>query len=117
MRKGTVMRRSLTCLSIVMLSVAHVAAQEIKETRTLEGHSHLISCMAFSPTENTLLASGAFDNTVKLWDMETGKEKATLRGHSDVVGGLAFSPDGKLLASACRDRVLRLWDVATAKEQ
>ena len=42
------------------------------------------------------MASGSYDNTIKLWDGQTGKELQTLKGHSDsvasVVGQSSYKP-------------------------
>ena len=39
------------------------------------------------------LATGGEDNTVKIWDVQTGEELQTLRGHNGDVYTVAFSPD------------------------
>jgi WD40 repeat protein len=59
------------------------------------------------------LATGSYDQKIKLWDVTTGKETKTLSGHNGCVYGLAFRVDGKILASASGDRTVKLWDVAT----
>ena len=79
------------------------------------GHTGDISSIAYSP-DGKLVASGSFDNTIKLWDVETGKELRTFYGHTGKVMSVAFSPDGKLLASGGSDFVIRLWDVSTGKQ-
>jgi len=58
------------------------------------------------------LASGARDQTVKLWDAATGKLLNTLPGHTDVVLSVVWSPDGKTLASGSYDKTVKLWDAA-----
>ena len=68
--------------------------------------------MSFSPDGQTL-ASGGRDDTIHLWDVDTGTLKHTLTGHSDDVYNVAFSPDGETLASGSEDDTIRLWDVGT----
>lgn len=63
---------------------------------TLKGHQGEVVCLTFDP-HATLLATGAMDNTAKLWDVETGKEYVTLRGHDAEVVSLNFSAEGNKL--------------------
>ena len=73
---------------------------------------HLV---AFSP-DGTMLASGAGDQTIKLWNVTSGAELHTLTGHSDRVLAVAFSPDGTIFASGSWDKSIRLWDVTRGTE-
>jgi hypothetical protein len=65
--------------------------------------------VAFSPVGDRL-ASGSFDNTVKVWDLNSGQEVRTLKGHAGCILSVAFSPDGRRLASASADLSVKLWD-------
>jgi WD40 repeat protein len=57
------------------------------------------------------LASGG-DNTVKLWDVQTGDCVRSLKGHTHWVRSVAWSGDGLTLASG-GDNTVKLWDVQT----
>jgi WD40 repeat protein len=66
--------------------------------------------VALSPDGRTL-AVADWQNTVRLWDAQTGELMRTLPLHSALVGSLAFSPDGKTVASASNDTSAKLWQV------
>ncbi len=79
------------------------------------GHSQSVSSVAFTPDGKTL-ASGSSDNTIKLWEVATGRELRTFSGHLRFVTSVVFTDDGKTLASASWDKTVKLWDVATGRE-
>ncbi|MBI4752712.1 MAG: AAA-like domain-containing protein, partial [Acidobacteria bacterium] len=78
----------------------------------LTGHTASVSSVAFSP-DGKRLATGSWDNTVKVWDVATWQAVATLTGHTDSVFSVAFSPDGNRLATGSLDNTVKVWDVAT----
>ncbi|MBD2523443.1 serine/threonine-protein kinase [Nostoc sp. FACHB-133] len=103
--------------------------------RWSSGHSSMVNSVAFSPISSNfsyqadsgksggvtdlnrgILASGSWDNTIKLWDVNTGKEIRTLTGHTNWVNSVAFSPDGKFLVSGSADCTIKLWQVNTGIE-
>ena len=55
------------------------------------------------------------DDTIRLWDVGTGRVIRTLTGHTDWVRSVSFSPDGQTLASGSVDDTIRLWDVGTGR--
>lgn len=59
--------------------------------------------------------SGSQDGTLRLWDLQSGKNIRVLTGHRGKVSGVAIAPDGTWGASASEDRTVRLWDLRTGK--
>ena len=117
--------KNLFFLSILLIAFVltdeTVHSQDLPQCE-LEGaivclrHEAAVSGVAFSPDGSTL-ASGSWDTTIKLWDVDTGESKSTLIGHIDRVVSVAFSPDGSTLASGSRDATIRLWDVDTGESK
>jgi WD40 repeat protein len=54
------------------------------------------------------------DQTVRVWDLETGKELKALGTQN--VWGLSVSPDGKRVLTGGNDKTARLYDLETGKE-
>ena len=90
----------------IWLYNAHTGA----EMALITGHTRYVFAVSFSPDGSTL-ASGSWDNTIRLWDVSSGQEKDTLTGHTRRVTAVSFSPDGSTLASGSWDNTIRLWDV------
>uniref|UniRef100_A0A8C7I2U0 Coronin n=1 Tax=Oncorhynchus kisutch TaxID=8019 RepID=A0A8C7I2U0_ONCKI len=82
----------------------------------LQGHTEKIYSVKFHPLASGLLASSSYDQTVRLWNLESGDEVKALRGHQDQIFGMAWSPDGKLLATVCKDGKLRIYDPRKSAE-
>ncbi len=73
------------------------------------------SAIALSP-DGMILAIGAPNYSVELWDVASRTRQATLTGHQSFVSSISFSPDGQLLATAGRDKIVQLWDLRTNRE-
>ena len=91
-------------------TVSNVAAPN-----TMGGHANRVLAVSFSPN-GKLLATGSADNTVKLWDTQSGKQIKTLTGHTGEVRSVSFSPDSKLLATGSADNTVKLWNISTGME-
>ena len=61
--------------------------------KTLVGHLNFVFCVNFNPQSN-LIVSGSFDETVRIWDVKTGKQLKKLPAHSDPVTSVHFNRDG-----------------------
>ncbi|CAA9988482.1 nucleolar preribosomal assembly protein, putative [Plasmodium knowlesi strain H] len=81
---------------------------------TLPGHTNSILCLAFSPNSSHL-ATGAGDNTVRLWDINTKTPIVTLKDHTNWVLSVLFSPDNQFLATAGMDQNVFIYETHTGK--
>lgn len=79
--------------------------------RTFKGHIYGITSVCFSPDGKTIL-SGSLDNTLKIWDIATGKN--TFLGNDEYVWSVCFSPNGKTALSG-GNKTLKLWDIPTGQ--
>src|SRR5262249_9020351 len=79
-------------------------------------HGYVVRALAVSP-DGTKLASSSLDNTVRLWEIASGRAIYTLLGHGRLGGNRAvgFTPDGQAFLSWGDDMCLRKWDVQTGK--
>lgn len=60
--------------------------------------------------DGTRVVTAASDNTVRIWNTETGKELIALRGHDGEVRSAEFSRDGSRVVTVSDDWTVRLWD-------
>lgn len=79
--------------------------------RTLRGHDHNVSCVAWVPPDGDTLVSCSRDQTIRFWEVATGFCTRTLTGHTDWVRRVALSDDGEMLASCGNDQMVKVWNV------
>ncbi|KAF8720188.1 hypothetical protein AX14_011213 [Amanita brunnescens Koide BX004] len=72
-----------------------------------------IRSVRFSP-DGKLLATGADDKQIRIWDIAKKTIIHTFDGHQQEIYSLTFSPDGRRLVSGSRDGTVRIWDMADA---
>lgn len=97
-----------------------VAVAELRETRTgdlratLSHASGFIHDVVFSPDgQMVATCSSDAENSVRLWNTETGESRGQPMTHADWVFSAQFSANGQRLLTASADRQARIWDVAT----
>lgn len=95
------------------------------EVRRFEGHLGGIDDLAISPDGKQVLSAGGsdfrfnipgVDNSLRLWDIETGEQLQIFEGHTDVLAAAEISPDGRQVLSVAYDRTMRLWNLASGAE-
>ncbi len=89
---------------------SHKEDSEFRDTcaKTLQAHANAVRCFELLPTGE--LASGSWDSTIKIWDMEKFTCIKTLQTHD--VYDLQELPTGEL-ASCSSDKTIRVWNVKT----
>jgi WD40 repeat protein len=95
-----------------------------KDVRVLDAHkpasgtSYAPLAFAVSTDGKLLLtAQSDGDNTVRLWDLPSGKELRRFEGHARGAYSVAISPDNSQVATVSRDGLVRLWDLEGKKEK
>jgi WD40 repeat protein len=83
--------------------------------RTLVGHRAPVNGCTLTP-DGLRVVSASWDHTLKVWELETGKELATLQGHRARVTDCAVTPDGRRVVSTSDDGTLKVWELETGKE-
>jgi WD40 repeat protein len=94
------------------------------EIRRFEGHRQAVYDVAFAPDGRRFLSCGgspdysvpSVDNSLRLWDLETGEQIRVFEGHTSAVFQIAISANGRQAVSGSADGSMRLWNLETGDE-
>jgi len=79
--------------------------------RTIQGHEHEVSGIAFIPTHPDFLISCSRDQSIRVWDTLSGVCLQTItQGHTDWIKRISVSPNGVYFASASNDETIIIWN-------
>ncbi|CAG8517825.1 12555_t:CDS:10 [Ambispora gerdemannii] len=76
--------------------------------KTLEGHCSVISCLDLDKPDGKLVTASV-DDTLRVWDLTTGKYMGILDGHEGIVNCLQVN--GNHLFTGSSDRTIRQWNL------
>lgn len=93
--------------------------EKLSETEKGEKKDGIISGLSgtettLTPDGETLISYGR-SNTVKMWNLQTGKLLHTLSGHSGGVWSVAISSDGQTIISGSEDSTVKVWNLQTGQ--
>lgn len=83
------------------------------EIVTQEKIQGIITILTYSPDGNLIASGSEKENSIKIWDVNSGKIIGKLEGHEDATTALQFSQDGKSLVSSANDKKVILWSLIT----
>jgi U3 small nucleolar RNA-associated protein 13 len=78
---------------------------------SIRAHEKDINIVAVAPNDS-LVASGSQDKTVKLWNATDLSLRATLKGHKRGVWDCQFSPIDRVIATSSGDKTIKLWSLS-----
>jgi polar amino acid transport system permease protein len=105
--KRVLLLAALTAILSLFYGIQHYLGGPLRLTVTSEVQDLALSA------DGSLVAAGAQDGKVYLWDIQSNWTLHKLPGHTGPVVSVAFNPSGSTLFSASRDGTVRLWDIST----
>ena len=104
--------RELLMAVLPVEELGNMVVDYVKETKfelekTLHRHTDNVNSVAFS-ADGQRIVSGSFDDTIKVWDAQSGQLLQTLKDKNKVFS-VAFSPDGKRIVSGGGDHTVKVW--------
>jgi serine/threonine protein kinase len=100
---------------VVPPAPAPPAPKPLPQAREFHGHERGVERVTVSPDGRQAMST-SFDSSVRLWDLETGKELHVLHDPPSATHGITFSENGRLGLCGRGDGTIRLWDLESHQE-
>ena len=94
--------------------IFHWDLERKKKVAQFEGHAMDVMCVAISPTNENIFASGSVDETVKVWDRRDSSMRCThtfQKFHTSDINAVAFFPEGWSVGTGSDDSTCRIFDI------
>jgi len=95
--------------SALLWNIKYGQNVELKPIKRLNGHSHFISDVKVS-SDGQFCITGSWDKTIRLWDLNSGKNLTKFIGHTKEVFTISLSNDGRHIASGSADGMIKIWN-------
>ena len=95
--------------TVIIWEINRTEEIKIIPVKRLKGHSHFVSDLKFS-SDGQFCISSSWDNSLRLWDIATGKTIQNFLGHQKDVLSVCFSKDERQILSGSRDGTVKLWN-------
>ncbi|XP_047530167.1 DDB1- and CUL4-associated factor 13 [Vanessa atalanta] len=82
----------------------------------LDGHTDGVSTLAKHPSRLAVLASGAFDGEIRLWDLASRKCTRDFVAHEGWVRAISYVPNGQQFISVGDDKTIKTWKAEVKDE-
>ena len=86
-----------------------LSTNKYKLLKTLKGHLNVVSSVAYSP-DGKHIVSSSWDETIKIWNTESGICLKTIEVGPDCVDSVTYSPDGKRIVTGLCYGSIKIWD-------
>ena len=73
----------------------------------MKGHTGSVNSVGFNH-DGTKIVSGSDDETIRVWNVDTGECILTLKGHTGNVYSVGFNHDGTKIVSGSFDQTIRV---------
>jgi len=100
------------CLFLLFFTTLSFSQQHTLKFRA--SHGNAINTLSID-SKGRYVASGSWDNVIKLWEVDNGRLVQDFLGHTHYISSVEFSPNGTHLASGSGDRTIRIWNIRDGK--